>query len=181
MALLTCPDCKGPVSDQAVACPKCGRPVEKAPEPTPEPEPEPPQEPEKCRKCGSVLVEPIDWERWETFRDLLPPRQGPVKDDPVLKRVLEASQARARATGVCAGCRSALLAEERRMSERWQPLRMIVVALLAIAAPAVFLLTDMFAFDVTWLDKGPLRFDALLTIAWYFWCVVWGWRYLRDF
>lgn len=27
MALLTCPDCSGPVSDNAAACPKCGRPM----------------------------------------------------------------------------------------------------------------------------------------------------------
>ena len=47
MPLLTCPDCKGPVSDQAAACPKCGRPVEAAPEPpaTPTPAPTPTPQP----------------------------------------------------------------------------------------------------------------------------------------
>ena len=30
MALITCPDCKNSVSDQAPACPKCGRPIKVA-------------------------------------------------------------------------------------------------------------------------------------------------------
>lgn len=33
MALITCPDCTSEVSDQATACPKCARPLVKAPPP----------------------------------------------------------------------------------------------------------------------------------------------------
>ncbi len=39
MALLTCPDCNGPVSDQAAACPKCGRPFRGRYPPTAQPAP----------------------------------------------------------------------------------------------------------------------------------------------
>ena len=41
MALLTCPDCNGPVSDQASACPKCGRPFRGRYPPTAQPTPAP--------------------------------------------------------------------------------------------------------------------------------------------
>lgn len=34
MALIECPDCGHEVSDQAVACPHCGRPIRSVPEPT---------------------------------------------------------------------------------------------------------------------------------------------------
>ncbi len=57
MALLTCPDCRGPVSDQAVACPKCGRPVETAPPPpaTHTPTPAPATETVKQDRTGQWI------------------------------------------------------------------------------------------------------------------------------
>ena len=62
MALLTCPDCNGPVSDQAAACPKCGRPVDAAPPPPVTPATTPATEPMKHDRtgqwigCGSLIV-----------------------------------------------------------------------------------------------------------------------------
>lgn len=46
MALLTCPDCHGKVSDSAPACPHCGRPATAK------------EEPLRCPDCGSHLQEP---------------------------------------------------------------------------------------------------------------------------
>jgi hypothetical protein len=56
MALIACPDCAGQVSDQALACPHCGRPLRSMPAP-----------PEKLRRearflqslttgCGCLLI-----------------------------------------------------------------------------------------------------------------------------
>ncbi|MFR2832301.1 MAG: zinc ribbon domain-containing protein, partial [Finegoldia magna] len=37
MALTTCPECAGKVSDRAAACPHCGYPIKKAPRKKPKP------------------------------------------------------------------------------------------------------------------------------------------------
>jgi hypothetical protein len=52
MALIQCPDCQAQVSDQAPACPKCGRPIAKIPA-----TPSFKGPPHECSHCGGPLKE----------------------------------------------------------------------------------------------------------------------------